>query len=274
MPGAARLGDNAQVAADAHGCPACPHPGVGPIVAGSPDVFINKLPAARVDDPGVHAACCGPNTYNIVKGSPTVYVNKKPLARLNDKTKHCGGDGPIIAASADVLIDDGASAEGLGSYVINALKILLEKAMENKKGEEEKASDSNAGKTKGSPGTQDLAKDGADQKGEGSIASVNFNLAKALNGQEVELQIECHDPKGQLKIELWAMSSDRMQDKVVHKASASAAASVKQKVKLDIPPDAAGGNECHFYAVVKDDKGGEKKSPPIFVDRSPFRFST
>jgi uncharacterized Zn-binding protein involved in type VI secretion len=274
MPGAARLGDNAQVASDAHGCPACPHPGVGPIVAGSPDVFINKLPAARVDDPGVHAACCGPNTYQIVKGSPSVYVNNKPLARLNDKTKHCGGDGPIIAASSDVLIDDGASAEGLGSYVINALKMLLEKALENKKGEEEKPSDSNAGKAKGAAGTQDLAKDGKEEKGAGSIASVRFGLAKALNGQEVELQIECHDPKGQLKIELWAMSSDRTQDKVVHKADASAAKSVKQKLKLDIPPDAAGGNECHFYAVVKDDKGGEKKSEPIFVDRSPFRFST
>jgi uncharacterized Zn-binding protein involved in type VI secretion len=274
MPGAARLGDNAQVAADAHGCPACPHPGVGPIVAGSPDVFINKLPAGRVDDPGVHAACCGPNTFQIVKGSPSVYVNKKPLARLNDKTKHCGGDGPIIAASADVLIDDGASAEGLGSYVINALKILLEKAMESKKGEEEKASDSNAGKTKGSPGTQDLAKDGTETKGEGSIARVGFNLAKALNGQEVEIQVDMRDPKGSLKIEIWAMSADRTQDKVVSKLDASAAASVKKKVKLDIPPDAAGGNECHFYAVVKDDKGGEKKSDPIFVDRAPFRFST
>ena len=41
MPGAARLGDNAQVDSDAHGCPACPHPGVGPIVVGSADVFTN-----------------------------------------------------------------------------------------------------------------------------------------------------------------------------------------------------------------------------------------
>ena len=58
------------------------------------------------------------------------------------------------------------------------------------------------------------------------------------------------------------------------KIDAQASASVKKKVKLEIPADAAGGNECHFYFVVKDDKGGEVKSQPIFVDRAPFRFST
>ena len=274
MPAAARLGDKAQVQADKHGCPACPHPGIGPIVTGSPNVNINKLPAARVDDLGVHAICCGPNTFTIVKGSPTVYVNGKPLARMNDKTKHCGGDGPITEGSPDVMIDDGASAAGLGSYVINALKLLLEKALENKKGEKETASDSNQGKAKAKGGTSDLAKDGKDEKGAGSITRAGFNVARALNGQEVELQIECKDPKGSLKIEIWAMSSDRTQDKVVSKLDASASASVKKKVKLDIPSDAAGGNECHFYMVVKDDQGGEVKSGPIFVDRAPFRFST
>ena len=49
MSAAARLGDKAQVDADAHGCPACPHPGVGPIVAASADVFVNDRPAARKD---------------------------------------------------------------------------------------------------------------------------------------------------------------------------------------------------------------------------------
>ena len=274
MPAAARLGDKAQVKADKHGCPSCPHPGIGPIVTGSPDVNINSLKAARVDDLGVHAICCGPNFFKIVKGSPSVYVNGKPLARKNDKTKHCGGDGPITEGSPDVMIDDGASASGLGSYVINALKILLEKALENKKGEAEEASDSQAGKGKGKGGTSEVAKDAKEEKGAGSITRAAFNVARALNGQEVELQIECKDPKGSLKIELWAMSADRTQDKVVSKIDASASASVKKKVKLDIPADAAGGNECHFYMVVKDDKGGEVKSGPIFVDRAPFRFST
>ena len=110
MPAAAGLGDKAQVAADAHGCPSCPHPAVGPITVGSPAVFINKKPAARLDDIGVHAVCCGPNNFKIVKGSSTVYVNGKALARLDDKTKHCGGTGPIIEGSPDLLIDDGAGS--------------------------------------------------------------------------------------------------------------------------------------------------------------------
>src|SRR5919204_569887 len=105
MPAAARLGDKAQVDADAHGCPACPHPAVGPIVTGSPDVFVNSKPAARQDDLGIHAVCCGPNTFTIQRGSPTVYVNGKPFARMNDQTKHCGASGPIIEGSPDVNID-------------------------------------------------------------------------------------------------------------------------------------------------------------------------
>src|SRR5258708_1808399 len=124
MPAAARLGDKAQVDADAHGCPACSHPGVGPIVTGSPDVFVNSKPAARQDDLGIHAICCGPNTFTIKRGSPTVYVNGKPIARMNDNTQHCGGSGPIIEGSPDVHIDDGAGGQGLGSYVLKPLPIL------------------------------------------------------------------------------------------------------------------------------------------------------
>ncbi len=147
MPGAARLGDKAQVAADAHGCPSCPHPGVGPITVGSPDVFVNKKPAARLDDIGVHAVCCGPNNFSIVKGSSTVYVNGKPLARLNDKTKHCGGTGPIIEGSPDVLIDDGAaSAAAIAAMKMAAArKIALEQSKKNEKGTAKKASDNNPG---------------------------------------------------------------------------------------------------------------------------------
>jgi uncharacterized Zn-binding protein involved in type VI secretion len=146
VPGAARLGDKAQVDADAHGCPSCPHPAIGPIVVGSPDVNINNKPAARLDDIGIHAVCCGPNNFTIVKGSPTVYVNGKPLARQNDKTKHCGGTGPIKEGSPDVLIDDGASAaDKLEAYVTQARKINSEKAAENKKGTQKKLSDQHNG---------------------------------------------------------------------------------------------------------------------------------
>ena len=71
----------------------------GIVTTGSPDVYVNKRPAARKDDKGLHAACCGPNKYDLVKGSPNVYVNGKPFARNNDQTKHCGGSGKIIEGS-------------------------------------------------------------------------------------------------------------------------------------------------------------------------------
>jgi uncharacterized Zn-binding protein involved in type VI secretion len=273
MPGAARLGDNAQVQADAHGCPACPHPGVGPIVVGSSDVFTNGKPQGRQDDLGIHAVCCGPNNYQIAKGSPTVYVNGKPAARMQDKTKHCGGSGQIIEGSSDVLLDDGASAQGLGSYLINALTILLQQAQANQKKKAKKASDTHGGGGPAGGPAQNVAQAAQPKKTSGSIASAKWSVQRAANGQDVELHIECKDPKGSLTIEIWAASADPSQDKKVKSETASAAKSVKKKVKLQIPADAAGTNESHFYFVVKDGQGGEKKSDPIFVDRAPFKFS-
>jgi len=272
MPAAARLGDKAQVDQDAHGCPACPHPGVGPIVAASTDVLVNDRGAARQDDIGIHAVCCGPNTFKVAKGSPTVYVNGKPFARMNDKTQHCGGSGPIIEGSPDVFIDDGADAQGLGSYAINAIKVLLEQAAQVVKKEAAKGSDTHQA-SQAQKGKQDLAKDQTKDEKAASISAARWSLQRALNGQEVELQIECKNPKGSLKVEIWAQSADPSQDKSVKKLDVQAAAAVKQKVKLEIPSDAAGGNECHFYFVVKDDAGASRKSEPLFVDRGPFKFS-
>ncbi len=273
MPAAARLGDPAQVQNDAHGCPACPHPGLGPIVTGSPDVYINNLNAARQDDLGIHAICCGPNTYTLTKGSPDVYVNNKPLMRMNDKTTHCGGNGNIKQGSPDVMIDDGASGNGLGSYAIQALKILLAQAEKTKKAEPKSGSDSDEDQSE-DQGPTDAAKDQKKDDAAGSLVSATWSQARAFNGASVDLLIECKDPKGSLKIEIWAASSDTTQDKSVKKLDAQAAASVKQTYKIDIPADAAGSNESHFYFIVKDEKGGEKKSDPLFVDRAPFRFSS
>jgi uncharacterized Zn-binding protein involved in type VI secretion len=272
VPAAARLGDKAQVDQDAHGCPACPHPGVGPIVAASTNVLVNDRGAARQDDIGIHAVCCGPNTFKVAKGSPTVYVNGKPFARMNDKTQHCGGSGPIIEGSPDVFIDDGAAAEGLGSYIINALKILLEQTAQVKKPQTHAGSDTHE-EPGDERGKQDLAKDEKkDEKGP-AISAARWTVQRALNGQEVELHIECKNPKGSLEVEIWAQSADPSQDKAVKKLDVQASATVKQKVKLDIPADAAGVNECYFYFVVKDEAGTARKSEPLFVDRAPFRFS-
>ncbi len=271
MPAAARLGDKAQVDQDAHGCPACPHPGVGPIVVGSGNVFVNDRPAARQDDLGIHAVCCGPNTFKIAKGSPTVYVNGKPFARMNDKTQHCGGSGPIIEGSPDVLIDDGASAQGLGSYMINALKILLEQTTAVARKAVQPGSDTHAGGA-AQPVQQELAQD--EQKKKGLITAARWSVQRAHSGQEVELQIECKNPKGSLKVEIWPDSADPEQDKPFKKLDLQAAATVKEKVKLEIPPEAGAVNECKFYFEVKDEAGGERRSGALFLVRVPFRFST
>lgn len=113
MPPQGRLGDKASVPADAHGCPACPHPGIGPAVCGSEDTLVNSLPALRVDDTGIHAACCNLNTWTAKQGSATVFINNKAAHRMGDQTKHCGGTGQLIEGSPNVIVG-GASTGGGG----------------------------------------------------------------------------------------------------------------------------------------------------------------
>ena len=103
MPPQARVSDLSQVPADAHGCPACPHPALGPATRGSPNVAVNKLPALRVTDSGVHAACCGPNTWVAQAGSATVFINNLKAHRLGDSDTHCGGIGRMIGGSPNVI---------------------------------------------------------------------------------------------------------------------------------------------------------------------------
>jgi uncharacterized Zn-binding protein involved in type VI secretion len=114
MSGAARLGDKAQINLDAHGCPACPHPGIGPAIAGSPDVNVNKRPQIRLDDPGMHMACCGTNQWTAMQGSISVFINGKPAVRMGDKTRHCGGIGAMVEGSPNVIIGGppGTSSSG------------------------------------------------------------------------------------------------------------------------------------------------------------------
>ncbi|MBK7761688.1 MAG: PAAR domain-containing protein [Deltaproteobacteria bacterium] len=104
MPPQSRVGDNAFNPADAHGCPACPHPVTGPGQAGSPDVIVNGMQALRIGDPGQHAACCGPNSWVVAAGSGSVTFNNIPAARLGDSTTHCGGSGSLIVGSANVIV--------------------------------------------------------------------------------------------------------------------------------------------------------------------------
>lgn len=104
MPPQGRVGDNAFNPADAHGCPACPHPVTGPALAGSTDTLINGMPALRIGDSGMHAACCGPNQWKAAAGSGTVKINNIPAHRLGDQTAHCGGVGNLIVGSPNVIV--------------------------------------------------------------------------------------------------------------------------------------------------------------------------
>ncbi len=97
--GYARVGGMVQCPNYAMGCPACPHPVQGPISSGSPNVFIDGLPAARAGDTGMHAGGCGPTNFVIKTGDPSVLIDGKPAARVGDQTQHSGGMGRIITAA-------------------------------------------------------------------------------------------------------------------------------------------------------------------------------
>lgn len=77
---------------------------------GSPDVNVNRRPALRVDDPGLHAACCGGNTWKAAQGSATVMINGKAAHRMGDQTRHCGGTGRLIEGSPNVIVGESTSA--------------------------------------------------------------------------------------------------------------------------------------------------------------------
>ncbi len=96
MPKAARLGDTGS----GHECFIPSN-----IIAGSPNIFINNIPAARLGDALAPHGCssCIPHSRNIAMGSQSVFMNGQPAARVGDDI-NCGG--VIITGSADVLIGD------------------------------------------------------------------------------------------------------------------------------------------------------------------------
>lgn len=99
-----------------------------PIVSGSPDVWIDGLPAARVGDPlAPHAKPKHPpHPRQIAAGSTTVLVNGKPLA-LTGSAVDCGG---VIIGSGSVVVGDMAptcSKEQISKY-FNEHFLLIDKA--------------------------------------------------------------------------------------------------------------------------------------------------
>ena len=108
-----RFGDQSLVPADSHGCKKCPHTAKGPATTGSPDVWVNGLPALRVGDTGTHSSCCGPNTWIATKGSRAVLINGMQAHRLLDEDQHCGGKGFMLEASENVFVGE-CTETGLG----------------------------------------------------------------------------------------------------------------------------------------------------------------
>lgn len=90
----------------------CPIPGHGsnPIVAGSPDVLFDSLPAARMGDP----TGCGSTLASAV--IPTVLINGKPATTIGTVGSH---GNVVVAGSGTVLI--GASGGGAAFSGITAL---------------------------------------------------------------------------------------------------------------------------------------------------------
>src|SRR5690606_8670358 len=88
---------------DFHGCPKTtgkvPHVG-GPIVSGSPNVFIAGVPVARMGDPAV---CAAGGMDVIAQGSPTVFVNGQPLACAGHITAQGGF---IVSGAGNVIVGD------------------------------------------------------------------------------------------------------------------------------------------------------------------------
>lgn len=93
MPSAARQGD-----------PGVVHCSGYVIASGSPDVFVNGLPVARVGDPSIShlGSGCVNHTSTIIVGSPNVFVNGRPLARVGDALSACT---QIAQGSPDVKVN-------------------------------------------------------------------------------------------------------------------------------------------------------------------------
>ena len=94
MPAVARKGDAGVVHCSGY-----------TIATGSPDVFINGQPAARVGDTSTShlrhgSPRCVPHVSTIAAGSSSVFVNGRPLARVGDPLTACT---TIAQGSGDVF---------------------------------------------------------------------------------------------------------------------------------------------------------------------------
>ncbi len=85
------------------------------LAVGSPDVFINGLPAGRVGDSyNVHSCPSHlPHAGVIAAGSPTVFINGIPAGRIGDSVS-CGGS--VMQGSPNMFNDDKGSDWSADTY--------------------------------------------------------------------------------------------------------------------------------------------------------------
>ena len=94
MPAQTRVGDNDT------GHDACPP---RPLAEGSPDVYINGIPAGRVGDAYVAHGCPAhpPHTGVITSGSGTVFINGRAAGRIGDPVARGGS---VAGGSPNVFV--------------------------------------------------------------------------------------------------------------------------------------------------------------------------
>ena len=87
------------------GLPCCPHGRSGTNSEGSPDVYINSLPAHRLGDFG-NCNCPHGGTFKSSSASQSVFVNGRGLVRVNDSTTCvvCGCGGVHVSGSPNVIV--------------------------------------------------------------------------------------------------------------------------------------------------------------------------
>jgi uncharacterized Zn-binding protein involved in type VI secretion len=74
-----------------------------PVIAGSPNVFVNGRPAARLGDalaPHGSPSPSTPHGRSIAGGSGTVFINGRPASRIGDPID-CGGS--LVTGSPNVF---------------------------------------------------------------------------------------------------------------------------------------------------------------------------
>lgn len=104
MPAATRKGDSTSGTCN-KGLPCCSHGRSGTNDTTSPNVFINRKGAHRLQDTGP-TNCPHGGTFASTTGSSTVFINGRPATRIGDITtcQSCGVSGTHVQGSPNVFI--------------------------------------------------------------------------------------------------------------------------------------------------------------------------